>query len=306
MSDYASRLPVNTQGIYSSPDNVNPSTNGVTAHVRTYAGVHAALTVATDITYTAVAVGAVGNTISLVYTGTGTAGAETVVVTGTGPWTITVDLDATPVTGSTATQVVTAITNSVAASALVTAVVVAGHGGNVQALFSTTPLAGGIDAILSDDAALQNRVTSIVDGTVTALDVAIRNSNGTAIDGTNPLHVYVENNQGGTEVFKYQPGVDIAKNLTDTNTYTPTALKTFTLQKVYASCSGKCRIEVKWGPTGSELTKLVAFNSSANPNWEYSFQVPQALTSTSSVKVIVTNLDVQPTNTYSSIEGVES
>jgi hypothetical protein len=304
MADYASRLPVNTFGIYSDPDNINPSTNGVTAHLRTFAGVAASLTVLTDIVYTAVAVGLAGNSITVTYTSGGTKGAEVVTYVGTA---LSVQLDATPVTGSTATDVKTAVDAYFLANppAPVTLTIVAGHGANVQAVFATTPLAGGLDAILSDDAALKNRVTSITSGDVTALDVSMRNSNGTAIDSSNPLHVYVENNQGGTEVFKYKKGTNIAKNGTDTNPYTPTALKTFTLQKVYASCSGKCRIEVLWGLTGFETTKLVAFNSSSNPNWEYTFQVPQALTSTSTVKVIVTNLDVQPTDTYSSVEGVE-
>ena len=305
MSDYASRLPVNTYGIYSDPDNINPSTNGITAHLRTFAGVAAYLTVLTDLTYTAAAVGLVGDNITITYTGTGTAGAEVVTYIGTA---LNVDLDPTPVTGSTATQVKAAVDAYFAANppAAVTVAIVAGHGANVQALFATTHLAGGLDAILSNDEALVNRVTSITEAEVTALDVAIRNSNGTAIDSSNPLHVFIENNLGGSEVFKYQKGTNIAKNNIDTTSYTPTALKTFTLQKVYGSCSGKCRIEVKWGLTGFEATKIVAFNSSSNPNWEYTFQVPQALTSTSTVKVIITNLDVQPTDTYCSIEGVES
>ena len=302
MTDYDSRLPIRAKGIYDSLVNYEPSTSGVTAHLRTYAGVHASLVVATDITYTAVAVGAIGDTISIVYTGTGVAGSETVAVTGTGPWTITVDLAPA---SSTATQVVAAITSSVPASALVTAAVVAGHGTNVQALFSAAPLAGGIDAILSDDAALLNRVTSITNGTKTSLDVSLQDSTGAAFTNVNPLPVTVTNAIAGTEVFVYQTNANVTKNNTSTATHPVTSGKTMQLQKVYGTSAGKAKFEVLWGTTGSETVRIVGFNSTANPNWEYVFQAPQLLLDTQSVKVRVTNLD-GTTDLYSNIEGVES
>lgn len=97
-----------------------------------------------DITYTAVPIGALGNSITAEYVGDGTAGAETVGVVGQA---VTVHMDPTAVTGSTATQIVAALdafelANPGVLSALVT-YSVTGVGANVQNSHAATPLAGG-------------------------------------------------------------------------------------------------------------------------------------------------------------------
>lgn len=91
-----------------------------------------------DLTYTSVLFGTGGNAITVAYTTGGTAGSEVVTVTGEA---ISVQIQ----TGvSTATQVKTAVTGSMAASALVT-VAVSGTGSNAQtAPVAATPLAGGL------------------------------------------------------------------------------------------------------------------------------------------------------------------
>lgn len=94
-----------------------------------------------DLTYTAVADGVAGNLINIAYAGDGTAGAETVNVDGN---TIVVHMDPTAVTGSTATDIFTAVQASVPASALVS-VVVSGTGATVQTTQSATFLEGGND-----------------------------------------------------------------------------------------------------------------------------------------------------------------
>lgn len=90
-----------------------------------------------DLTYTAVAFGTSGNSITIRYLGDGTGGAETVSVVGNA---ITVHMEDG---ASTATQIRAAVIASVAASALVT-VAVSGTGSNAQAAAAATPLAGGI------------------------------------------------------------------------------------------------------------------------------------------------------------------
>jgi hypothetical protein len=302
MTDYASQLPIRARGIYDSSVYFEPTTAGITAHLRTYAGV-AASKVVQDLTYTAASVGVAGNSITITYTGTGTAGAEVVTYVGTA---LTVDLDPTPVTGSTATQVKAAVdayfvTNPPAA----VTVTITGTGSNVQTTYSVQPLAGGIDAILSDDTALLNRVTSITNGTVTALDVSMRDSSGAAFTNSNPLPVSITNAVTGTEVFVYKTDANVIKTGTSTNSKTPTATKTLQVQKVYGSSAGKAKFEVLWGTTGGEVVKIVGFNSTANPNWEYEFAAPQLLVDTQTIKVRVTNLDGQ-TDLYSVIEGVET
>ena len=101
-----------------------------------------------DLTYTADVRGVDGDEITIEYIADGTAGAETVDVTGTN---IVVHMDDTAVIGSTATQIAAAIDASVPASALLS-VAVTGTGSNVQAAAAETPLAGGVDSEVDADA----------------------------------------------------------------------------------------------------------------------------------------------------------
>ena len=101
-----------------------------------------------DLTYTAQERGVAGDDITIEYVGDGTSGAETVDVTGTD---IVVHMDATPVTGSTADDILAAIEASAEADALV-AVSVTGTGATVQAVAAATPLAGGVASEVDVDA----------------------------------------------------------------------------------------------------------------------------------------------------------
>lgn len=98
----------------------------------------AASLVVQDITYTAVAnLGVAGNSITIQYADTVEAGSETVVVTGNA---IVVNIDSTE---STATQVMTAVTASAAAQALISNSLT-GTGSNAQVTAAATPLASGV------------------------------------------------------------------------------------------------------------------------------------------------------------------
>lgn len=96
-----------------------------------------------DLTFDADVAGTAGNSITIEYISDGTAGAETVGVSTTH---ITVHMDATPITGSTATQIKAAIDGTPAAAALVD-ITVSGTGTNVQAVQAQTALLGGAAAI---------------------------------------------------------------------------------------------------------------------------------------------------------------
>lgn len=102
----------------------------------------AALLIEQDLTYTAQERGVAGNAITIEYIADGTAGAETVDVTGTS---IVVHMDDTAVTGSTADDILAAIEASEAADALVS-VAVSGTGADVQAAAAETPLATGVNS----------------------------------------------------------------------------------------------------------------------------------------------------------------
>jgi hypothetical protein len=105
----------------------------------TYDAAAAASLVVQDLTYTADAVGAAGNDITIAYVDTGTAGSEVVNVTGNA---IEVEIESGV---STATQVKTAIDASAPASALIS-VAISGTAGDAQVTAAETNLAGGDDA----------------------------------------------------------------------------------------------------------------------------------------------------------------
>lgn len=138
------------------------------------------------------------------------------------------------------------------------------------------------------------------------LKVDIHDATGTAFSAGNPLPVTVVSATPGDEVLDFDQAVAVAAGASDTHTYTPSTGTTLTLQKIAASASSKMKVEIKIGPTGSEVTKVVLFNSTANPNVEYEFSAPQALTDADSILVIRTNKDNQAQDLYSTIEGVEN
>lgn len=139
------------------------------------------------------------------------------------------------------------------------------------------------------------------------LKVDIFDSTGTAFSPSNPLSVSVVSGLGGaTEVLDFKQATAVAAAANDTHTYTITSGKTLSLQHIQATGSGKIKVEISLGTIGSEVLKIVLFNSTANPNVDYVFQAPQNMPDTQDVVVKITNLDKQPQDVYSTIEGYES
>jgi hypothetical protein len=121
-----------------------------------------------DLTYTADAKGSAGNSITIEYTGGASAGVEVVTVVGTA---ISVQIEEG---FSTASQIATAVTNSVDAAALVD-VVVSGTGTLQQALTPPVSLAGGLGGAAGSEEVVVTGVeiqVYIEDGVSTATQVA--------------------------------------------------------------------------------------------------------------------------------------
>lgn len=138
------------------------------------------------------------------------------------------------------------------------------------------------------------------------LNINLHDASGNAFTDSNPLPVSISDTiAGATEVLDYKTAASVASNASDTHTYTVTSSKTLKLQKISASASGRIKVEIQLGTIGSEATKVVLFNSTANPNVEYSFNAPQSVPDTDDVLVIITNLDKQSEDVYSTIEGYE-
>lgn len=165
---------------------------------------------------------------------------------------------------------------------------------------------GTVNAKLDDGAG--NAITSSTAGSTRPLDVALRDSSGSLYTAANPLPVTVTAGVPGTEVNNYNTASAIAAGATSNHTYTITTSKTFKIDKIWASASGKLKIEVQTSPDGSVFTtKWVAFNSTATPNIDIylgTFTISDSGTG-SAIKIIRTNLDKQAMDVYSTLSGVE-
>lgn len=152
--------------------------------------------------------------------------------------------------------------------------------------------------------------------TVSATDLDIRDlthaSDSVKVgDGTNFLAV---NSNGsinvlladrtGTEVDDYDTAAAIAASATSNHDYTATGA--FRLTAVYASASGKMKIEVQIETASGSNTfnsKFVQFNSSSDPNMQIELSSPMLVASGARVRIIRTNRDNQSQDLYSTILG---
>jgi hypothetical protein len=146
-----------------------------------------------------------------------------------------------------------------------------------------------------------------VDTTVWALDVSMHDQNGNAYTTSNPFPVYSVDSVG-TPINNYQTSAAVAAGGTVNLDYTVTALKTLHLNGVWASASGKMKLEVKVETgvgTGTYVTKYVGFNSTATPNIEVDIKNAILVAAGVKVRLTITNRDNQPMDVYSTLEGFE-
>jgi hypothetical protein len=115
------------------------------------------------------------------------------------------------------------------------------------------------------------------------------------------IPVVISNNVPGTDVLDYKAASAIAAAASDTHTYTISTGKVGTLQQICASGSGKIKVEFKI----SGVTKIVLFNSTSNPNVSYMFNNPQNYAAGTVLSMVVTNLDKQSQDLYSTFEICE-
>ncbi len=125
-------------GVASQALQISVASTAISVNLALDAGVHASRIIQ-DLTYTAAAIGTGGNSITLTYLDDTPGGPVSVGVSGNA---ITVHMDATPVTGSTATAIAAAI-NLSAPALLLVSVAISGTGATVQTAQSSTPLQNG-------------------------------------------------------------------------------------------------------------------------------------------------------------------
>lgn len=119
------------------------------------------------------------------------------------------------------------------------------------------------------------------------------------------FEVHITENTSSGEVHSYEVETAVASNASSNHIYTVTAAKTLLLRSVQASGSGKGKVEVQVGPSGSEVTKAVGFWSASEQMIQIMFPKPIEVAATDTVKLILTNRDNQTQDLYSFINGEE-
>ena len=120
-----------------------------------------------------------------------------------------------------------------------------------------------------------------------------------AVSATNPVPVTISDQVPGTPIQNYQTSVALAAGASATFTYTVVAAHTFTLQRVWASASGKIKAVV----ANNGTTIFVGFNSTANPNIDITITTPPTIAAGNTVTVTITNDDKAAFDVYATIEG---
>jgi hypothetical protein len=121
----------------------------------------------------------------------------------------------------------------------------------------------------------------------------------TAASISNPLPVTITASVPGTPIQDYHTSASLAAGSSVTFTYTVVAAHTFSLERVWASASGKIKVVVQNGAT----TIFTAFNSTATPNVDITIVAPPTIAAAGTVNVIITNDDIAAMDVYATIEG---
>lgn len=151
------------------------------------------------------------------------------------------------------------------------------------------------------------KLTAITNSSVHALDISLHDEAGAAYTVSNPLPVTSVDSEG-TEVNDYNTGSAVAASASSNHDYTVTVATTLKLSQIWASASGKMKIEVRIetaAASGVFNTRFVGFNSTANPNIDIDINEHIAVVAGAIVRVIRTNLDNQAQDVYSTICGHE-
>lgn len=159
-----------------------------------------------------------------------------------------------------------------------------------------------------DETSQNKRLTGVAgaDNTV-CLDVALRDEAGAAFTNSNPLPV-IQVLSAGDNVVNYDTQASLAADATDNHDYTVTALKTLVVDEIWASASGKLKIEVRRetaAGSGIFNTVAVGFSSTANPNIRIPFENKLEVVAGAILRIIRTNKDNQAQDVYSTIVGTE-
>lgn len=133
----------------------------------------------------------------------------------------------------------------------------------------------------------------------------LKDADGNPFSAENPLPVSIEESKGD-EVADFQTTAAVAVGSPANHDYMVSASKTLVGESVFASGSGRIKVEVKIeGDPDVFATKFVGFNSVANPNVDIPLRKILKQIAAKKVRITITNLDKQAQDVYSTITGVE-
>jgi hypothetical protein len=148
------------------------------------------------------------------------------------------------------------------------------------------------------------RQTGISNGTVHAADVALHDEAGAPFSSSNPLPVYMAPTPG-TEVTDYSKATAVAAGASSTHTYA-VASGVFELRSVLISSTGRAGFEIQYYDGVTAATIAMAFNSTANPNFQIDFP-PYLVVGAAGkeIRVVKTNREnSQAQDLYSTVMGL--
>lgn len=130
----------------------------------------------------------------------------------------------------------------------------------------------------------------------TAANLAVGGAN---VSLTNPVPVTVTSATPGTAIQEYHTSAALAAGSSVTFTYTVVATHTFSLERAWASASGKIKAVL----INNGATIMVGFNSTATPNIDMTIMAPPTVAAGNTVQITITNDDILPFDVYATIEG---
>lgn len=200
-------------------------------------------------------------------------------------------------------------------------------GANDSALLATGELKVAVTQLLTEDhnygavgantlrtAALVGNATGAADfgngatGAQTLRTAANLAVAGADVSNINPVPVSISSTIPGTSIQNYNTAAAIAAGSSSNHDYTVTTLKTLNLARIWSTASGKLKIEIQVETgvaTGIFNSKFVGFNSTSTPNIDITVVSAEQVAAGVRIRVIRTNLDKQPMDLYSTIEGTE-
>jgi hypothetical protein len=132
-------------------------------------------------------------------------------------------------------------------------------------------------------------------------------SGGALNSPTNPIFVN-SSDTTGTSVDNYQTSAALAANASVNQDYTVSASVSFYTKQIWASASGKLKIQVEYETaSGSGIfnTFWVGFNSTANPDILIPTPTNKIQVTGARIRIVLTNLDKAAMDVYSTLSGTQ-